>query len=122
MGAPAGAEGWRYRIANLRGLSARALASLRRRGLVPTLELALRRLWPQRQQGISLRFVGDIDSLPPPAFPDQAAPRASIVVPVYGALPVTLRCLHALAGSGDRTPFEVILVDDASPDDSARVL
>jgi GT2 family glycosyltransferase len=89
---------------------------------VPTLELALRRLWPQRQQGISLRFVGDIDGLPPPAFPDQAAPRASIVVPVYGALPVTMRCLHALAGSGDRTPFEVILVDDASPDDSPRVL
>ena len=77
MGAQAGAEGWRYRIASLRGLSARALASLRRRGLVPTLELALRRLWPQRQQGISLRFVGDIDSLPPPEFPDLAAPRAS---------------------------------------------
>src|SRR6476469_4895321 len=32
------------------------------------------------------------------------------------------RRAHWRAGSGDRTPFEVILVDDASPDDSPRVL
>jgi len=117
-----GAEGWRYRIASLRGLSARALASLRRRGLLPTLELALRRLRPRRHAGLELRLVGDIDSLAPPSFPDVAAPAASIIVPVHGQLPATLRCLHALARSGDLCSFEVILVDDASPDDSAQVL
>jgi GT2 family glycosyltransferase/glycosyltransferase involved in cell wall biosynthesis len=122
MGAQAGAEGWRYRIESLRALSTRAMASLRRRGLVPTIELAFRRLWPKRQQGISLRLVGDIGGLAPPAFPEVASPRASIVVPVYGALPVTMRCLHALARSGDRTCFEVIVVDDASPDETPRAL
>jgi GT2 family glycosyltransferase/glycosyltransferase involved in cell wall biosynthesis len=122
MGAQAGAEGWRYRIASLRALSTRAMASLRRRGLVPTLKLAIRRLWPKRQQGIALRLIGDIDGLPPPALSHVATPLASIVVPVYGQLPVTMRCLHALARSGDAGSFEVIVVDDASVDDSPRVL
>jgi GT2 family glycosyltransferase/glycosyltransferase involved in cell wall biosynthesis len=122
MRAQAGAEGWRYRIESLRGLSTRALASLRRRGLVPTLKLALRRLWTRPQAGLSLRLVGDIDGLPPPALSHVATPLASIVVPVYGQLPVTMRCLHALARSGDASSFEVIVVDDASVVESPRVL
>ena len=36
-------------------------------------------------------------------------------------VPRALACLHALADSGDRTPFEVIVVDDASTDDSVAV-
>ena len=119
---PSGAGGWSYRIASLRSLASRALASLRRRGFGPTLELALRRLRPRRQAGIPLRFIGDIAGLAPPAFPDVAVPTASIVVPVHGQLDATLRCLHALARSGDRTAFEVIVVDDASTDESPGVL
>jgi GT2 family glycosyltransferase len=118
----AGAAGWRYRLSSLRGLSARAFASLRRRGLGPTLRLALRRLLPRRQAGIALQFVGDVSGRPLPAFPESAHPKASIVVPVYGQLEATSRCLHALARDGERTPFEVIVVDDASGDDTPRVL
>jgi len=117
-----GAAGWRYRFASLRGLAARALASLRRRGLAPTLRLAIKRLWPRRHAGISLQLIGELDGLPPPRFPDVATPVASIVVPVYNQVEVTLRCLHALARSGDAASFEVIVVDDASGDDSARLL
>src|SRR5688572_12701842 len=91
-----GGASWRYRLDSLRGLATRALASLRRRGLAPTLRLALRRLLPRRQAGISLQLIGDVGALPAPAFPDVAVPTASIVVPVYNQLEATLRCLHAL--------------------------
>jgi len=118
-----GASAWSYRLASLRSLSARAFASLRRRGLAPTLKLALRRLFPRPQAGIALTFVGDVSGLPLPVFPEvSGSPRASIVVPVYNQLDATLRCLHALSRSGDLCSFEVIVVDDASSDDSARVL
>src|SRR5436190_17602283 len=101
-GRPTGAAGaWRYRLASLRSLCARALASLRRRGLAPTLKLALRRLFPRPQAGIALRLLGDVSAMPLPVFPDVAQPRASIVVPVFDQLEATLRCLHALQRSGD---------------------
>src|SRR4249919_234689 len=120
--AGSGAAGWRYRIASLRALGVRALASLRRRGLAPTLRLALRRLWPSRHAGISLQLVGDIGGLAPPIFAEVETPLVSIVVPAYNNVDATLRCLHALARSGDAARFELILVDDDSGDDSARVL
>jgi GT2 family glycosyltransferase/glycosyltransferase involved in cell wall biosynthesis len=46
----------------------------------------------------------------------------SIVIPAYGKLPYTLACLRSVAQHGAQAPFEVIVVDDASPDDSAPVL
>ncbi|PZO09693.1 MAG: glycosyl transferase [Lysobacteraceae bacterium] len=55
--------------------------------------------------------------LPRPKFP-----RASIIVPVYNQLHYTLACLRSLSDCGDGSAFEVIVVDDASSDASARVL
>lgn len=49
-------------------------------------------------------------------------PRVSIIIPVYGKLPYTLACLRSIALHPPSMPFEVIVVDDASPDDSAEVL
>ncbi|MEI7037532.1 glycosyltransferase [Fulvimonas yonginensis] len=46
----------------------------------------------------------------------------SIVIPVHGKLDYTLACLRSLARHGAGASFEVIVVDDASPDDSASVL
>ncbi len=57
-----------------------------------------------------------------PALPTGDAPLASIVIPVYGQLERTLGCLRALASRPPRAAFEVIVVDDGSPDDTARVL
>ena len=56
------------------------------------------------------------------ALPTSPAPRISIIVPVHGKLPYTLACLRSLARHGARVPFEVIVVDDASPDDSTAML
>jgi GT2 family glycosyltransferase/SAM-dependent methyltransferase len=54
----------------------------------------------------------------PLQVPAAENPRVSIVVPVYGKWDFTERCLRALALTRGGIPFEVIVVDDASPDDS----
>ena len=46
----------------------------------------------------------------------------SVVIPIYGKLNYTLRCLASIAANPPSVPFEVIVVDDCSPDDSAQVL
>lgn len=53
---------------------------------------------------------------------DADVPVASIVVPVYGQLGYTLNCLDALLSHKSRHSFEVIVVDDASPDSSGEHL
>ncbi|HVI58199.1 MAG TPA: glycosyltransferase [Luteimonas sp.] len=58
----------------------------------------------------------------PAALPTSDAPLASIVVPVYGQLAHTLGCLRALAAQPPLAAFEVIVVDDGSPDDTAAAL
>ena len=64
-----------------------------------------------------------LDAAPAPfELPTSATPAVSIVVPVYGKLPYTLACLRSVARHGAEAPFEVIVVDDASPDDSAATL
>ncbi|WP_414637017.1 glycosyltransferase [Arenimonas sp.] len=111
-----------YRLRHLRVVAGRVQASLRSRGLAGT--------WQRIRERRQARRGG------PPAFAPPAAdlrtrplkldavatPRASIVIPAYGQLDYTLACLHALAACGDRTPFEVIVVDDASTDATPEVL
>src|SRR5690606_6611541 len=60
--------------------------------------------------------------VPPAALPTSEQPEVSIVIPIHRKLPYTCACLAALAEHAGPTPFEVIVVDDASPDDSAAVL
>ncbi|RYG99129.1 MAG: glycosyltransferase [Alphaproteobacteria bacterium] len=49
-------------------------------------------------------------------------PVASVVVPVYGQLAYTLNCLDSLLQHASKHAFEVIVVDDRSPDESQRWL
>jgi cellulose synthase/poly-beta-1,6-N-acetylglucosamine synthase-like glycosyltransferase len=51
-----------------------------------------------------------------------ADPLASVVVPVFGNFAVTVRCLASIASARDQTPFEVVVADDASRDETAAVL
>ncbi|KFN50550.1 hypothetical protein N790_15015, partial [Arenimonas malthae CC-JY-1] len=55
-------------------------------------------------------------------LPRPAAPRASVIVPVYNQLALSLACLRALADCGDAAGFEVIVVDDGSSDDTPNLL
>src|SRR3546814_2217306 len=55
-------------------------------------------------------------------MPSPAAPRVSVIIPVYGKLSHTLACLRSIAQHGAAATFEVIVIDDASPDDSTQTL
>lgn len=50
------------------------------------------------------------------------APQVSVVIPVYNNIAHTLHCLKSIAAVGARTPFEVIVVDDCSSDETQAVL
>jgi O-antigen biosynthesis protein len=114
----------RYRLRRLLSFVGRALRSVQTRGL--------RASWVQLQRRRAQRAQPNETATPQAAdestrfdflrLPSPAAPVASIVIPAYNQLAMTLACLHALTQSGDQTPFEVIVVDDASPDQSLRRL
>lgn len=48
------------------------------------------------------------------AFVPQAEPVVSVLITAFGAYDHTRACLESIAQSGDATPFEVLLVEDAS--------
>ena len=50
------------------------------------------------------------------------SPDISIVIPVFGKVHLTLHCLKSLDSIADERSFEVIVVDDASTDDTPTVL
>lgn len=50
------------------------------------------------------------------------APLVSVIIPIYGKCDYTLRCLMSIAAQLPQASFEVIVVDDCSPDRSAEVL
>ena len=52
------------------------------------------------------------------ALPVSAEPLVSVIIPVYGKVEYTLMCLRSIARSPIRTAYEVIVVDDCSPDDT----
>ncbi|WP_408641934.1 glycosyltransferase [Saccharopolyspora oryzae] len=58
----------------------------------------------------------------PLPVPRSDQPLVSVIVPVHGKWPYTRQCLRFLGGHLVSVPFEVIVVDDASPDDSAEKL
>lgn len=55
-------------------------------------------------------------------FRQEAKPRVSIVIPVYNHLEFTLECLAAIERNPQQASFEIIIVDDASTDETAVTL
>ena len=60
--------------------------------------------------------------VPSLATPVSDSPLVSVIIPIYGKIDYTLRCLGSIAANTPQTAFEVIVVDDCSPDDSFDVL
>ena len=55
-------------------------------------------------------------------FPESAEPEVTIVVPAYGNFPLTLACLVSICTNPPVASFEVVLVEDASGDQSMPAL
>jgi GT2 family glycosyltransferase len=55
---------------------------------------------------------------PPISLPEAAAPDVSVVIPVHGKFAYTYQCMAAIRTAMPAAPFEVILVDDASSDET----
>jgi len=50
------------------------------------------------------------------------APLVSVIIPVYGEIGFTLQCLASIAANTPSVDFEVVIVDDCSPDNTATIL
>ena len=114
MPLPAEARFW---IARALGLWRRGWASLRTRGLAASWARLLRQ-FHRTPIPASALYTPPATAFSPFALPTSPAPRASIVIPVFGAFAHTLACLRAIAAHPPAVAFEVIVVDDASLDDS----
>lgn len=91
----------------------------RLRGTGATLHLPQRPVLPPHTPAPAAAFSRQADTpalLAGVHFPDVPAPRATVVVPTYGKLDYTARCLRALQASGDTASFEVLVLEDASGD------
>ncbi len=56
------------------------------------------------------------------SLPTSSDPIVSVIIPIYGKVEFTLACLRSIAKYPPKTPFEVVVVDDCSQDDSADIL
>jgi GT2 family glycosyltransferase/glycosyltransferase involved in cell wall biosynthesis len=66
-------------------------------------------------------FMETDKTFEPLTFPHVESPRVSIVIPVHDKFYVTYHCLASLLLAANSVSFEVILVDDGSKDESARI-
>lgn len=52
----------------------------------------------------------------------SSQPLVTIIIPIYGQIEYTLTCLISIAANQPSFPYEIIVIDDCSPDDSLEVL
>lgn len=68
------------------------------------------------------KFAKKVDFAKDLKMPTSQSPLVSVVIPVYGQIDYTLRCLASIAANPQQAAFEIIVVDDCSPDNSAEML
>jgi O-antigen biosynthesis protein len=75
-----------------------------------------------RVQDIVKQYTDFLAGMDPVEIHDSLTPCVSVIIPVYGQIEYTLRCLVSIAKHTPAVDFEVIVVDDCSPDHSLDVL
>lgn len=111
-----------WRIKCLRFLSQRIVGSIAQRGVRGTLSRILQEFRPLPTQDLALDLEPLNRPFAPFTVPTSNAPQVSVVIPAHGKLAYTLACLRSIARHGAQAPFEIIVVDDASADDTAATL
>ena len=112
----------RFLLDRATGLAWRGLASLRTRGLRPSLERVARQFRPVPVARRARAWMPEEAPFAPFALPSSGAPVASIVIPVFNQSAHTVRCLHSIAAHPPSAAVEVIVVDDGSSDDTLALL
>ncbi|MFC0677154.1 glycosyltransferase [Lysobacter korlensis] len=112
----------RFLIDRGSGLLQRGLVSLRTRGARATWERVARQLRPVPPTQRPTLYLPAAAQFAPFSVPAAAAPRASIVIPVYNHFAHTLQCLRALAEHPPQAAIEIIVVDDGSSDETTASL
>ncbi|MDR3536239.1 MAG: glycosyltransferase [Acetobacteraceae bacterium] len=74
-----------------------------------------RRLRRTERPAVSPALIGAVDAASL-RVPCAEHPAVSVIIPTYGKVDYTLRCLASIVAHAPDTPIEVIVVDDASPD------
>ncbi|WP_064504831.1 glycosyltransferase [Frateuria defendens] len=111
-----------WRLKRLRYLLQRLRGSLALRGWRGTLARVRQEFEHRPATDESLALEPLDVPFAPFALPTSETPAVSVIVPVHGKLAYTLACLRSIARHGAAASFEVIVVDDASPDASAATL
>ncbi|KRE99953.1 hypothetical protein ASG87_13260 [Frateuria sp. Soil773] len=112
----------RWQLRRLHYLLQRIGGSVAQRGLRGTISRIVQELRPRSEADPAWELVPLDTPFMPFALPRASEPLVSVIVPIHGKLAYTLACLRSIARHGADAPFEVIVVDDASPDDSAATL
>lgn len=72
---------------------------------------------------IKLRLLATLAGKPDEIeIPSSDNPLVSVIIPIYGKVDYTLRCLASIALNPPAAAFEVVIVDDCSPDNSLQLL
>lgn len=111
---------WRYRRAV--SIAQRVRSSIALRGWRSTLLRISQEFVRRPVIDVTLPLLPLDEPFAPFGLPVSDTPRVSVVIPIHGKLAYTLTCLRSMASSPPTVPFEVIVVDDASPDESASIL
>jgi len=112
----------RFRMQRIAALRHRFSRSLKVRGVNGTVA-RIRREFDASPSAPSPLLLPQAATFEPFDLPCSESPRVSIVIPVYNHIEASLTCLRSiLADADERTPFEVIAVDDGSSDATAEQL
>jgi GT2 family glycosyltransferase len=139
--APYRALAWGLRwLMDLRLLLLAAIASVRRGGPIHMVQRAMRvvrqegwhMLWRKawtkllprarnhaKNQYADAQWTTDMQPL---VFPTVREPLASIIIPVFNKALYSYNCLKSVLENSDDIPYEVIVVDDASTDNTPEML
>jgi GT2 family glycosyltransferase/glycosyltransferase involved in cell wall biosynthesis len=77
---------------------------------------------PAIRQTTLKQFANRADFAKTIKIPISQSPIVSVIIPIYGKIDYTLRCLASIMLNLPQASFEIIVVDDCSPDDSAEKL
>jgi O-antigen biosynthesis protein len=100
-----------------------ALAILRNEGAVALTRRVARRLTRSRRFVASAaQSFSQAPEIAPLSFAACANPRVSIIIPVHGKALLTYTCLAALHANATSTPYEIVILDDASPEPAEDAL